>query len=166
MLLIVEIEYYQRSIIFRRLLFRNEKLFTISVPDFNFIVCLVIEGTRPEGIIIVSLMLQPSNFLRLPTTQPLPPRATFSSFRSLFFRARFFPRFFSLSSTPFYFLSALSFLFLSFLFFSFLSLFPPSSLPFISTSDRRVYIDKATSQGRLPWRGQCHVVGPQSSLTE
>ena len=114
MLLIVEIEYYQRSIIFRRLLFRNEKLFTISVPDFNFIVCLVIEGTRPEGIIIVSLMLQPSNFLRLPTTQPLPPRATFSSFPSL-------PRLF-ISSLPFLFFSSPFFFFLFFL-FSLLPLF-------------------------------------------
>lgn len=88
---------------------------------------------------IVSLMLQPSTTLCFPTTQSV-PLSTF-----------FFP--------PFLFLLLISSTLFSLLFFS-------SSLPFISTSDRRVYIDKATSQGRLPWRGQCHVVGLQSSLTE
>lgn len=126
-----------------------------------YIIRIPLEETRPEGIIVfsVSLMLQPSTSLCLPTTQPC---LSFSFSFSLLF-------------SPFLFHFSLLFLLISpffplFFLFSFFFFFPSppsfSFFPFISTGDRRVYIDKATGQGRLPWRGQCHVVGPQSSLTE
>lgn len=87
-------------------------------------------------------------------------------FLFFFFLSPFFPFPFPLLPLISSYFSLLSTLF-SFLFLFFFPSPPSFSFfPFISTGDRRVYIDKATGQGRLPWRGQCHVVGPQSSLTE
>lgn len=117
-----------------------------------YIIRIPLEETRPEGIIVFANVT--TIHFSLPSDDATVP------FLFFFFLSPFFPFPFPLLPLISSYFSLLSSLF-SFLFF-----FPFSFFPFISTGDRRVYIDKATGQGRLPWRGQCHVVGPQSSLTE
>ena len=103
---------FGRLLLFVVSLDQNWKFSMINVPEPT--VYLVIEETRPEGI-IVSLMLQPTLFaFRRRNHCPL---ATFFSFPPLFL-AVLFPRLFSLC--PFF---LLFFSLLSFPFFSLLSPF-------------------------------------------